>query len=263
MSAAAPGPARTPHTRTVAGRVCRAGAVVVLLAALLAGCAAQAQGLTVFAAASLHGVLTERADDAEERLGVDVALSFAGSSDLVSQVDAGAPADILVTADARTMSRAADTGLLDGDAVAVATNHLVLVTPADNPAGVTGLDTSLAGATLVVCAPQVPCGAAAVELAAANGVTLAPVSEEPSVTAVLSKVTTGEADAALVYASDAASAGPAVVTFPVAGAERVVNTYLAAVVAGTEVPRAARAWIDWLAGPDGAAALADAGFGPP
>lgn len=243
----------------------RAGAALVLLATPLTGCAAQPQPdrLTVFAAASLHEVLTERADDGGAALGVDVALSFAGSSDLVSQVGAGAPADVLVTADERTMGDAAEADLLASDPVPVATNHLVLVTPADNPAQVTGLDASLDGASLVVCAPQVPCGAAALALARRHGVRLAPVSEEPSATAVLSKVTAGEADAALVYASDAASAGPDVRVVSVPGAEEVVTTYLAAVVAGAESAEAATGWIDWLAGPEGAAALAGAGFGPP
>lgn len=232
-------------------------------AALLASCGSASGGgaedeLVVFAAASLATVFEDLAPAFEEANDVDVTFSFAGSSDLVAQVEAGAPADVLATADERTMQQAHDAGLLDGDPTVFATNHLTLVTPPGNPAGITGLDASLTGADLVVCAPQVPCGAATTQLTDRLGVTLKPVSEETSVTSVLGKVTSGQADAGLVYVSDATGAD--VTEVPVPGTEEVVNAYPAAVVAGGGP--AAEAWVAFLTGPEAAAALAEAGFGP-
>lgn len=249
------------------GRALAAGAAVGVL---LAGCAGAggdgaggdaAEELVVFAAASLRGVF-EELEPAFEKAhpGVDVTFSFAGSSDLVAQVEAGAPADVLATADERTMRQAQDAGLLAGEPTVFATNHLTLVTPPGNPAGITGLDASLAGADLVVCAPQVPCGSATAELAARAGVTLAPVSEETAVTSVLGKVSGGEADAGLVYVSDAVAAGERVSVVPVPGAEAVVNRYPAAVVSGGA--DLAAAWVELLTGPEAAGALERAGFGP-
>src|SRR5690625_1405064 len=167
--------------------------------------------LTVFAAASLHVVFEDIAElFTAEHPAAEVAFSFAGSSDLVAQLDAGAPADVLATADESTMATAVDSGVIDGAPQVFAENALALITPAGNPAGITGLDESLDGADLVVCAPQLPCGAAAETLAEQVGTTLRPVSEEGSVTDVLGKVTSGQADAGLVYTTDAASAGAAV-----------------------------------------------------
>lgn len=216
--------------------------------------------LTVLAAASLVDVAEQVSAAVEaEHPGLAVSLSLGGSSDLVSQVVAGAPADVLVTADETTMGRAVTEGVVEAPVV-VALNHPVLVVPAGNPAGVTGLDDSLADAVLVVCAPQVPCGAAAAQLADRAGVTLAPASEEPNVTDTLGKVTSGQADAGIVYATDARRAGDAVETVPVPGAEQVINRYPAAVVAGTAHPTAARAWVGTLTGDEGRRILADAGF---
>ncbi|PFG39330.1 molybdate transport system substrate-binding protein [Georgenia soli] len=220
----------------------------------------RATELTVFAAASLADVAEQVSAVVEEQdPGVTVSISPAGSSDLVAQILAGAPADVLVTADETTMGRAVEAGAVEEPTV-VALNHPVLVVPAGNPAGVTGLDDSLQDAVLVVCAPQVPCGAAAADLAGRAGVTLSPASEELSVTDVLGKVTSGQADAGIVYATDARRAGDAVETVPVAGADQVTNRYPAAVVTGTAAPAAAQAWISTFTGAEGRRILADAGF---
>jgi len=220
--------------------------------------------LTVFAAASLSTVYTDLAGlFAEQHPGAEVRFSFAGSSDLVAQLAAGAPADVLATADEQTMDRAVAEGVVEGEPTVVASNVLTLVTPAGNPAGVTGLDGSLDGAALVVCAPQVPCGAATATLADRLGLTLDPVSEEGSVTDVLGKVTTGQADAGLVYASDAAGAGDAVEVVPLDGAEEVVNRYPVAVAASAEEPELAAAWVELVRGEEAQQLFADAGFGAP
>lgn len=249
-------------------------AAVVVVALGLAACGTQdetttAEGgssgeLTVLAAASLHGVFEDLAEVfTEQHPGTEVTFSFAGSSDLVAQLDAGAPADVLATADEATMARAVEAGTVAGEPQVFAHNVLTLVVPSGNPADVTGLDDSLDGAALVVCAPQVPCGAAATTLAQLSGVTLAPVSEEGSVTDVLGKVTSGQADAGLVYRTDAAGAGDAVETIAVARADEAVNSYPIAVTADAAEPELAAAWVKVVLGPEGRQSLEDAGFGTP
>lgn len=234
---------------------------------LLAGCAstpaspapsdspAPTDGTVVFAAASLHAVFEDIAD------GADVRFSFDGSSSLVDQIAGGAPADVFASADKRNMDKAVEKELIDGEPTMFATNTLVLVTPPDNPAGVTGLDESLDGAKLVVCASDVPCGGATNRLAEAVGVSLKPVSEETSVTNVLGKVTAGEADAGLVYATDAAGAGDKVHSTDVPEAKNDPNTYWIAPVRGGDSAKA-RAFIEQVTG-DGQKTLKRYGFGPP
>lgn len=220
--------------------------------------------LTVFAAASLHVVFADLAElFTEEHAGAEVTFSFAGSADLVAQLDAGAPADVLATADETTMAHAAAAGTLAGEPRVFAENGLTLVVPSGNPAGVGGLDDSLDGAALVVCAPQVPCGAATTALADLLGTSLSPVSEEGSVVDVLGKVTSGQADAGLVYTTDAAAAGDAVETIAVPRADEVVNRYPVAVTTGAASPELADAWVELLLGPEGRELLGDAGFGTP
>ena len=228
------------------------------------GAAAPDERLTVLAAASLHGVFEDLGEVfTEQHPGAEVTFSFAGSADLVAQLDAGAPADVLATADETTMARAVADGTVAGEPQVFARNVLTLVVPSGNPAGVGGLDDSLDGAALVVCAPQVPCGAATTALADLLGTSLSPVSEEGSVVDVLGKVTSGQADAGLVYTTDAAAAGDAVETIAVPRADEVVNRYPVAVTTGAASPELADAWVELLLGPEGRELLGDAGFGTP
>lgn len=253
-----------------------AAATAVGLAAGLAACGAgdgdsdgdgedgDERTLTVFAAASLQKPFEAIAERFEEdNPGVDVVLSFDGSQSLVDQLGAGAPADVLATADARTMARAEDAGTVRVPQE-FATNTLTLIVPAGNPAGVTGLDSSLDGAKLVVCAPEVPCGAATEQLEANAGVELAPVSEESKVSDVRGKVESGQADAGIVYRTDAAAA-TGVEAIDVEGADQAVNDYPIAVTAeaGEDGQRFsdAETWIRAVLSDWGRDILADAGFG--
>ena len=239
-------------------------------ALLLAGCSGSAGGaqereLTVFAAASLDGAFTELGRRFEaDHPGAEVSFSFAGSGDLASQVAEGAPADVLATADTATMQRLADDGLAPERPALFATNTLTVVTALGNPEGVTSFaDLADPGLAVVVCAPQVPCGAAALAVQEVTGTTLAPRSEETAVTDVLAKVASGEADAGLVYATDAAAAADRVAEVPLPEAAGVVNAYPVAVLPGAGSPRLAQEFADLLTGPVGRRVLADAGFGPP
>jgi molybdate transport system substrate-binding protein len=227
--------------------------------------AQQTQTLTVFAAASLSGTFTELADRFEaDTPGVTVALNFAGSADLVTQIREGAPADVFAAADATNMAKLSRDGLVDGEPVVFATNTLMIAVPADNPAGIDSFaDLAAPNVDLVVCAPQVPCGAAVLALEAAAGVTLTPVSEENAVTDVLGKITERQADAGLVYVTDVAAAGDAVLGIPVPESDQAVNEYPIAVVAGSAQARLGASFVRFVTGATGQSVLGAAGFGAP
>ncbi|GAA2361485.1 molybdate ABC transporter substrate-binding protein [Streptomyces carpaticus] len=238
---------------------------------LLAGCATDGDGdgatteLTVLAAASLTDVFTEAgALFEDEHDGVTVRFSFAGSQELAAQINQGAPADALVTADTATMDAVrAETGDHGAPAV-IARNALVIVTPPGNPADVTDLaGLGRDGLRLVLAAPEVPAGRYGEEILDRAGVTVTPVSQEPNVRAVLSKVRLAEADAGLVYATDAASAGDAVDTFPIPAGQNVVAEYPAAVLNSTAHPDEAAAFVAWLGTAPAQELLTDAGFAAP
>lgn len=221
--------------------------------------------ITVYAAASLTDVFTQIGDRFEAaNPGAQVDFSFAGSSDLVSQLVEGAPADVFASADEKNMQKAVDGGVIDGDPQLFATNTLEIVVAAGNPAGITSLsDLARSDVKVVVCAAQVPCGAATAKATEAAGVTLSPVSEESSVTDVLAKVTSGQADAGVVYVTDIARAGSSVEGIPFDQASTAVNRYPIATVKDAKNPALAAAFTSYVTGEEGRAALAAAGFGAP
>ncbi|WP_258059031.1 molybdate ABC transporter substrate-binding protein [Arthrobacter sp. B1805] len=221
--------------------------------------------ITVFAAASLTAPFTELAGQFEAAYpGSQVTLNFAGSSDLVGQLSEGAPADVFASADEESMAKVAEADLLADEPVAFATNTLQLAVPSDNPAGITSLeDAARPGVKVVVCAERVPCGALAARLQAAADVDLVPVSEESSVTDVLGKVTSGQADAGLVYVTDVRTAGAAVRGIGIREAGSAVNTYPIAALADSASPATAQEFVEFASGPVGRAVLGAAGFGAP
>lgn len=243
-----------------------------LVAFALTGCSAdghdpshasETEPIRVFAAASLQPSFEEIAAEfttAYPHLEVDI--SAAGSSTLVHNLHAGAPADVLATADEASMQDAHAAELIDPNSQGVfAANTLVGVVPADNPAQVSSLEEATApGVKLVTCAPQVPCGALSESVAQAAGVDLHPVSEEHQVVEVLGKVRTGEADAGLVYATDARLASEEVTVFPIAQAEQQRNLYPIARTTDAAHPEEADAFIKFVHGERGQAILSSHGF---
>lgn len=221
--------------------------------------------VTVYAAASLKATFTKLASEFEAaNPGTKVALSFAGSSDLVTQITQGAPADVFASADTKNMAKLSDAKLLDGTATNFATNVLTIAVPPSNPASISSFaDLAKPGVKVVVCASQVPCGSAAQTIEKATGTTLKPVSEESSVTDVLGKVASGEADAGLVYVTDVKGAGDKVkgITFP--EADKAVNTYPIGTVGTSKNKDLASAFIALVTGSEGKKVLGDAGFGTP
>ena len=239
------------------------GAATGAASAGTSGGAQKATGkVTVLAAASLQKAFEEIEKTVEkDNPGLDVTFDFQGSQDLVSSLAGGNSADVLATANNSTMKTAADQKLV-GSQTEFATNVLTLIVPKGNPKKITGLDSSLEGANLVICAPEVPCGEATKKLAQALGVTLNPVSEEQKVTDVRTKVESGEADAGVVYKTDAVAAKDKVdeVTIDNKG---VVNHYPIAQTAEPENPAGAQVFIDAVTGKAGQEILAKHGFGKP
>ena len=239
----------------------------VLLVLPLAGCGeddrnTRPRTLTVLAAASLTDVFEDLAADFEaDHEGAQVTFSFGSSTDLAEQAADGAPGDVLATADETSMQVAEDAGVT-GDVETFATNVLVIVTPPDNPAGIESL-ADLDGSTWVRCADDVPCGRVALAVLEANGVTAAPASLEEDVKSTLDKVVSGEADAALVYATDAVAAGDAVHTIEIPGAEEQLTAYFATTLEQAGDADLAQAWVDYVLSDDGRAALSEAGFTQP
>ena len=221
--------------------------------------------ITVFAAASLTESFTRLGEDFEAaHPGVRVTFNFAGSSALANQIDEGAPADVFASAAQKNMDQVTDSGSVAANPVTFVTNTLEIAVPAGNPAKITGLaDFADADLKIALCAEQVPCGAASKKVFDAAGITAAPDTLEQDVKAVLSKVSLGEVDAALVYRTDVLAAGDKVegIEFPEAG--EAVNAYPIAVCAKAPNPDAAQAFVDYVLSGEGKAVLTEAGFGTP
>ncbi|MET0673388.1 MAG: molybdate ABC transporter substrate-binding protein [Microbacterium pygmaeum] len=220
--------------------------------------------LTVFAAASLKAAFDEIAVAfEEENPGVDVLpITYDGSSTLATQIIEGAPVDVFASADEKNMTKVTDEDLIASTEL-FATNTLVVALPPGNPAGVDSLDDLADPATTVVlCAPEVPCGAASQTLLTNAGLAVTPVSLEQNVTAVLTKVAADEADAGLVYKTDVAN-NDAVESFAPDGAADVVNSYPIGALADSANPDAAAAFAAFVTGERGQEILASYGFGAP
>ncbi|MGZ6162629.1 MAG: molybdate ABC transporter substrate-binding protein [Myxococcaceae bacterium] len=232
---------------------------------------AEGGALAVFAAASLReafialGTTFERAHP-----GVTVRLNFAGSQELRTQIEHGAPDDVFASADVRQMDLARSAGLVDPP-VPFATNGPVIVVPADNPGKVRSL-TDLSGVKrLVIGTPEVPIGAYTLQILERARAQLGAdfparvqarvVSRELNVRQVLTKVSLGEANAGIVYRTDARSAGDKVQVVEIPTDINVVAEYPIATVTRAPQPELARQWVALVTGPAGQAALSEAGFG--
>jgi molybdate transport system substrate-binding protein len=251
----------------------------LLASALVAGCggggapqsggpsgsAASAATLTVSAAASLTDVFNQLGKTFEsQNPGSSIRFNYGGSSDLAQQIVNGAPADVFAAANTSTMTTVDKAGLIAGRPEVFVTNVLQIAVAPGDPKGIhTFADLTKPDLKVVVCAPQVPCGSAAVQVEKATGVALKPVSQEADVRSALSKVSTGDADAALVYVTDVKSSNGKVdgVDFPEAA--KTLNQYPIAVLKNAPRPDLAAKFVALVRGPDGQQVLKNAGFGTP
>jgi molybdate transport system substrate-binding protein len=238
-------------------------ALVALLPLSACGGGSSDQTITVLAASSLTGTFTELGKQFESaHPGVTVRFAFESSATLAQQAVNGAPADVLATADTTTMESAK--AVQAGTPQVFATNVMVLATPADNPAHISSFaDLDKSSVKFVVCVPTAPCGAVAQALLDQDHVTGTPVSQEVDVKSVLAKLTEGEADAGIVYTTDATAAGDQVTSLPIPGSNRQVTTYPIVPLTQSKDSALAREFVAMVTGSAGAKVLAQAGFGAP
>jgi molybdate transport system substrate-binding protein len=219
--------------------------------------------ITVLAASSLTGTFTELGQEFEDQHpGVTVKFAFDSSATLAQQATQGAPADVLATADMATMDSAKTAQAATPKVFA--SNVLVLATPAANPARVSSFaDLDKSSVKYVVCVPTAPCGKVAQALIEQDHITGRPVSQEVDVKSVLAKLTEGEADAGLVYTTDAVAAGDQVRQIAIPGSDRQVTTYPIVALKQSKSSDLAQDFVDLVTGATGQQVLAKAGFGKP
>jgi molybdate transport system substrate-binding protein len=255
------------------------GAVIAVL--LVGGCSSEATSdgpttavttstlegdITVSAAASLTDVFEAVGDAFVDRHpATSVEFNFGSSGQLATQIVDGAPADVAAFADTTPMQVLEDAGLLAAPAEVFATNELVLVTPPGNPAGIGSLADLAGASTVSLCVATAPCGRFAEQLLSQGGITI----EESSVTrgqdvrATLAAVTEGDADAAIVYLSDAEAVGSRVEVVDIPEAVAIVASYPIAVLADSDAVDVAESFLAFVRSDDGQVLLSEAGFGPP
>jgi molybdate transport system substrate-binding protein len=221
--------------------------------------------VTVFAAASLQGTFTDLGKKFEAaHPGTKVSFNFGGSSALAQSIVSGAPADVFAAASPATMKTVSDAKDTATEPKVFVRNTLEIAVPKGNPKHLAGLkDLAAPGIKVALCAPQVPCGAAALTALKAGGVSLTPVTQEQDVKSALTKVELGEVDASVVYQTDVkADAGKIDgVDFPEAA--KAVNDYPIADLAKAPNPAAAKAFVAFVESADGQQVLTAAGFQQP
>jgi molybdate transport system substrate-binding protein len=217
--------------------------------------------LNIFAAASLTGAFNAaKTTLVAANPGLSITYNFAGSNGLVTQIMQGASADVFASADIKNMQKLVDAGLVDTP-VTFAKNKLEIATAAGNPKSITVLaDLVKPGVTVVLEAVGVPAGDYTRRVLAAKGITVRPKSLETDVKSAVAKVTSGEADATVVYVTDVASAGSKVAAVTIPDADQPSISYPIAVVKATKNQTAAQAFVDSAVSGDVQRALEAAGF---
>ncbi|MEO6820990.1 MAG: molybdate ABC transporter substrate-binding protein [Candidatus Nanopelagicales bacterium] len=220
--------------------------------------------ITVFAAASLTESFTTLGQQFEAaNPGVKVTFSFAASSALATQITNGAPADVFASASTKNMDQVVTAGYASNPTT-FAKNVMEVAVPPANPANVASVDDLAKPAVKVaLCQPQVPCGSTAEKVFTNAKITVTPVTQEPDVKSVLSKVTLGEVDAGVVYVTDVMAAGSTVKGIEIPADVNASTSYPIASVSKSQNLAAAQAFVAYVLSPAGSAVLATAGFEKP
>ena len=221
--------------------------------------------ITVFAAASLTAGFTKVGEAFMiKNPDAKVTFNFAASSDLVTQIANGAPADIFASADVSNMTKLTDAGNNGSTPIVFATNLAEIIVGPGNPKGITGVaDLAKPDLTVVLCAPAVPCGKYAAKIFENAGVAITPKSLEQNVKAVVTKVTLGEADAGIVYVTDVTAAGAKAQGIEIPANVNVIAKYPIAITKGAKNSAGAQAFIDFVTSEAGQKILASFGFRAP
>lgn len=220
--------------------------------------------ITVFAAASLTEAFNQIGTQFEAaHPGVKVTFSYAASSALATQITAGAPADVFASASTKNMDQVVTAGYLSNPTTFVK-NVMEIAVPPSNPAGVASVaDLARPTVKVALCQPQVPCGATAAKVFTNANITVKPVTLEPDVKSVLSKVELGEVDAGVVYVTDVKAAGAKVTGVPIPADFNASTSYPIAALAKSGNADAAAAFVAYVLSPAGESLLTAAGFEQP
>jgi molybdate transport system substrate-binding protein len=218
--------------------------------------------MVVFAASSLTEAFTELGSaftaihpDAQ------VTFNFAGSGDLVTQITQGAPADVFASADDSNMKKLIDAGEGGASPVSIAGNTMEIIVEPGNPRAISALvDLAKPDLIVVLCAATVPCGKSAAQVLDNAGVSVTPKSSEDKVKGVVTKVTSGEADAGIVYATDVLAAGDAASGVQIPADVNVINKYPMVVTKAATNARTAQAFIEFVLSAPGQTILSSHGF---
>lgn len=255
-----------------AARSTTALVILAILSLLLSACTSNtstagggAKELQVYAAASLKNVFTQLKPIFEQQNpGTTITFNFAGSSELVTQISAGAPATVFAAADTKNMAKLQQANLIQGAPSIFAKNTLQLAVPPSNPAHIAGLtDFAKPGVRRVICAVPVPCGNATAQLARNANLSFTPASEEQSVTDVLNKIIADEADAGIVYVTDIKSAGVKVKGITIPAGINVTNDYPIGIISGSDNQELSQKFIALVLSKNGQQLLRNAGFTSP
>ena len=221
--------------------------------------------VTVFAASSLTAAYTEIGDAFKtSNPDANVVFNFASSSDLVTQINQGAAADVYASADTANMKKLTDAGGNAAEPQVFASNSLQIIVQPGNPKAITTLaDLANPGLIYVTCAPEVPIGKYAQQALDSAGVTVTPASLEENVKGIVTKVTLGEADAGIVYTTDVIAAGDQAEGIDIPEANNVIATYPVAVTKAAPNPAGAQAFVDYVLSDQGQKILASYGFTSP
>ena len=226
--------------------------------------ASMSGNITVFAAASLTESFSEIGKQFEAaNPGTKVTFSFGASSALAEQINAGAPADVFASASPKNMDQVVSAGG-SSDSKVFATNKMEIATPPSNPGQVASVD-DLAKSSVktALCQPQVPCGSVAQQVFTNAKITVKPVTLEPDVKSVLSKVQLGEVDAGMVYVTDVKAAGDKVKGVEIAGDVNASTDYPIAALTKSGNAAVASAFVEMVLSPAGQSVLTTAGFQAP
>jgi molybdate transport system substrate-binding protein len=190
--------------------------------------------------------------------------NYAGSSSLATQIKQGAPADVFASADTQSMNTVTSGGGADGSPQTFAKNRMEIIVAPGNPKHITSVaDLAKSGVQVVTCASAVPCGIYAQQIFKKAGITVKPVSEETSVSSVVTKVTLGQADAGIVYVTDVKAAGSKAEGVVIPDSQNVLADYPIVMVKGASNSEGASAFIGYVMSPAGQKVLASFGFLPP
>ncbi len=218
----------------------------------------------MFAASSLTAVFNAEGKAFQQaHSGVTVQFNFAGTPTLVTQIEQGAPADVLASADTTNMDKLKGDGFTTGSQSTFAHNSLEIVVAPGNPKNIQSLaDLAKPGLVYITEGPTVPAGKYSLQALQKAGVTVTPKSQETDVKSVISKIELGEADAGIVYTTDVKAAGDKVAGVQIPDQYNVVATYPISTVKGAKNADAANAFIAFVLSSDGQSILGSYGFQP-